>query len=119
MLLRQRSLAALLTAEIVSTTGSLMSTLALPWFVLVTTGSPARMGVTMAAELVANALAGLPGGTLAARLGARRTMLIADAARAPLIALIPILSRLGLLSFPVLIPIVFTLGCFFAPYLAS
>ena len=119
MVLRQRSLAALLTAEIVSTTGSLMSTLALPWFVLVTTGSPARMGVTMAAELVANALAGLPGGTLAARLGARRTMLIADAARAPLVALIPILSWLGLLSFPVLIAIVFTLGCFFAPYLAS
>ena len=119
MLLQQRSLVALLAAEIVSTTGSLMSTLALPWFVLVTTGSPARMGVTMAAELVANALAGLPGGNLAARLGARRTMLIADLARAPLVAAIPLLHRLGVLSFPALIAIVFALGCFFAPYLAS
>src|SRR5205809_8106175 len=112
MLLRQRSLAALLSAEIVSTTGSLMTTVALPWFVLVTTGSPTRMGITMAAELVANALAGLPGGTLAARLGARRSMLLADAARAPLVALIPVLHFLGLLSFPVLIVIVFALGCF-------
>jgi len=119
MLLRQRSVGALLAAEIVSTTGSLMSTVALPWFVLVTTGSPARMGLTMGAELLANAIAGLPGGQLAAWLGARRTMLVSDLARAPLVGAIPLLHRLGLLSFPVLVLLVFALGCFFAPYLAS
>ncbi len=51
-MLRDRSLAALLTAEIVSGLGSWMTFLALPWFVLVTTGSATRMGIVLAAELV-------------------------------------------------------------------
>jgi hypothetical protein len=38
-LLRNRSLAAVLVAELVSLTGSAMTYVALPWFVLVTTGS--------------------------------------------------------------------------------
>ena len=42
MTLRSRWLAALLAAEVVSTTGSAMTYLALPWFVLVTTGSATR-----------------------------------------------------------------------------
>jgi hypothetical protein len=49
---RPGPLAALLAAEVVSTTGSQMTLLALPWFVLVTTGSPARMGVVVAADLL-------------------------------------------------------------------
>ena len=60
-----------------------MTWLALPWFVLTTTGSPARMTFVMIAELVGFAIAGLPAGTFVQRLGARRTMLFADAARAP------------------------------------
>ena len=38
-LLRERSILALLVAEVVSTTGAQMTWLALPWFVLVTSGS--------------------------------------------------------------------------------
>ena len=72
---RRRPLAALLAAEAISTTGSQMTLLALPWFVLVTTGSPARMGVVVAADLVPMVVLALPGGALAGRLGARRTML--------------------------------------------
>jgi hypothetical protein len=49
---RRGPLAALLLAEVVSTTGSQMTLVALPWFVLVTTGSPVRMGVVVAADLV-------------------------------------------------------------------
>jgi hypothetical protein len=37
--LRQRSIAALITAEVISSLGSQMTFLALPWFVLATTGS--------------------------------------------------------------------------------
>jgi len=45
-----------------------MATIALPWFVLVTTGSPARMGAVMAAEFVGMALLGIPSGRPAAAL---------------------------------------------------
>src|SRR2546421_6103502 len=96
MTLRSRWLAALLGAEVVSTTGSAMTALALPWFVLVTTGSAARTSVVVAAELAGVALFGLPGGTLLQRLGARRTMMLCDGVRAPLLALVPALHWSGL-----------------------
>src|ERR671937_1427966 len=79
-LLRNRSLAAVLVAETVSLSGSAMTFVALPWFVLATTGSTARMGWVLAAELIPVGLFGIPSGTLIARLGAKRTMNISDAA---------------------------------------
>ncbi len=118
-LLRRPGLGALLVAEIVSSLGSQMTFLALPWFVLVTTGSPTRMGVVLAVELVPVALLGIPSGSVAARLGARQTMLICDLARVPLMASIPLLHAAGLLSFPVLLVLVGLTGCFIAPYFAS
>jgi MFS family permease len=118
-LLRQRSFAALLTAEVVSTTGSQMTWLALPWFVLTTTGSPTRMGIVMAVELAPLALFGIASGSVVARIGARRTMLACDLARAPLMGLVPLLHLLGLLSFPLLLVLVFLLGVFWAPYFSS
>jgi MFS family permease len=116
---RRRPLAAPLAAEAISATGSQMTLLALPWFVLVTTGSPARMGVVVAADLVPMVVLALPGGALAGRLGARRTMLACDLARAPLIGLVPLLHALGLLSFPVLVGLVVLHGLFWPPYWAS
>jgi hypothetical protein len=47
-ILRNRSLAALIAAEVVSSLGSRITFLALPWFVLVTTGSAAKMGIVLA-----------------------------------------------------------------------
>ena len=104
-LLAQRPLRALLAAEIVSTTGSQMTWLALPWFVLVTSGSATRMSFVVAAELLGLGLLGLPGGKLLARLGARQTMLLSDGARAPLMLLVPLLHWGGVLSFPGLLAI--------------
>jgi len=72
---RPGPLAALLAAEVISTTGSQMTLLALPWFVLVTTGSPARMGLVVAADLLPMVVLAIPGGAVAGRLGARPTML--------------------------------------------
>lgn len=118
-ILRDRSLVALMTAEVVSSLGSQMTFLALPWFVLVTTGSPARMGVVLAVELLPIALLGIPSGTLIGRLGARQTMVLGDFARAPLMLSIPLLHQAGLLSFPLLLAIVFLIGCFIAPYFSA
>jgi MFS family permease len=81
-LLRNRGLLGLLARDVVSMTGSQMTWLALPWFVLTTTGSPARMGVVLAVESASLAVFGFLSGNVVARLGPRRTMLIADAVRA-------------------------------------
>ncbi|HWJ45373.1 MAG TPA: hypothetical protein VNR63_08290, partial [Gaiellaceae bacterium] len=97
-ILRSRSLAAIIGAELVSLTGSSMTYVALPWFVLVTTGSTARMGWVLAAELVPVGLLGIPAGTLITRLGAKRTMNVADAARIPVMSAIPILHWTGHLT---------------------
>ena len=117
--MRKTPLTALVTAEIVSILGSRMTYLALPWFVLVTTGSPAKMSVVLAVEILPMALLGIPSGTVVERLGGRTTMLVCDAARAPLLASIPLLHAAGLLSFPLLLALVFALGCFMAPYFAA
>ena len=88
-MLRDRSILALLSAEVISTTGAQMTWVALPWFVLLTTGSATRTTFVAAAEVIGLALFGLPGGRVLGKLGARRTMLLCDGARAPLMAVIP------------------------------
>lgn len=117
--LRSRPLIALLTAEAISSLGSRMTFLALPWFVLVTTGSAAKMTAVLAAELLPIALLGIPSGAVISRLGARTTMVIGDAARAPLMLAIPVLYKAGLLTFPLLLVCVFAIGCFIAPYFSA
>jgi MFS family permease len=118
-ILRNRPLRALLAAEVISTTGAQMTWLALPWFVLTTTGSPARMTFVMMAELLGFAVAGLPAGSLLQRLGARRTMLVADALRAPLMLLVPVLHWSGHLGLAPLVAVAFMLGVLGAPYFAA
>ncbi len=114
-----RTLVALLAAEVVSSTGTAMTFVALPWFVLVTSGSATRMSVVLAAEVVPMALFGIPSGSVVGRLGARTTMLVCDALRTPLIVLIPVLQWSGHLSFGLLLAIVFLLGVFNAPYISA
>jgi len=117
--LRNRSLIGLVTAELVSLTGSAMTFVALPFFVLVTTGSTAKMGWVLAAEMLPIAIFGIPAGTVIAKLGAKKTMLISDAARGPLMLVIPILHSTGHLSFAALLGTTFAIGIFAAPYFAS
>jgi MFS family permease len=117
--LRNRSLIGLVTAELVSLTGSSMTFVALPFFVLVTTGSTAKMGWVLAAEMLPIAIFGIPAGTVIAKLGAKKTMLISDAARGPLLLVIPILHSTGHLSFAALLGTTFAIGIFAAPYFAS
>src|ERR1700760_304621 len=115
---RNRSLLGLVTAELVSLTGSSMTFVALPFFVLVTTGSTAKMGWVLGAEMLPIAIFGIPAGTVIAKLGAKKTMLISDAARGPLMLVIPILYHYGHLSFSALLAATFAVGVFAAPYFA-
>ncbi len=115
-MLRDRSVLALLVAETISSLGSQLSALAIPWFVLVTTGSATKMGLVFAAELVPIAVLGIPSGAVIQRLGPRRTMLLSDLVRAPLIALIPLLTIFGVLSFELLLVIAALHGLFSMTY---
>jgi MFS family permease len=119
MPVKKTAVAALVAAEITSVFGTRMTYLALPWFVLVTTGSPGKMSLVLAAELAPMAVLGIPSGMLVERIGSRNTMLLADFARAPLLAAIPLLEALGMLSFPLLLGLVALLGCFMPPYYAA
>jgi MFS family permease len=116
---KSRSLIGLISAELVSLTGSAMTFVALPWFVLATTGSTAKMGWVLAAEMLPIAIVGIPAGSFISRFGAKRTMLVSDAARGPLMLVIPILHSAGHLSFGALLGVTFAIGVFTAPYFAS
>ena len=116
---RKTAVSALVAAETISVFGTRMTYLALPWFVLVTTGSPGKMSLVLAAEILPMAILGIPSGAVVQRLGARTTMLIADSARAPILVSIPLLYSAGALSFELLLAIVALLGCFMPPYFAS
>ena len=119
MQVKKTAVSALVLAEIVSVLGTRMTYLALPWFVLVTTGSPGKMTLVLAAEIAPMAILGIPSGSLVQKIGARNTMLISDFARAPILASIPLLHAAGVLSFGLLLGLVALLGCFMPPYFAS
>lgn len=118
-LLRRPGLRTLLAAEVISTFGTQLTGLALPWFVLTTTGSATKAGLVLVAETVPVVLVGLLSGSWAERLGARRTMLVSDTCRAPLVAAIPLLAFVDALPFALLLGVVFVIGSFYAPYTAS
>ena len=106
----RRGLVGLLAAEGVSIAGSRMSMVALPWFALVTTGSPARTGLVAFAEMLPYVLACAAGGPALDQLGARRTSILADAASASAVVSIPLLHAAGLLHFGVLVGLVGVAG---------
>jgi MFS family permease len=118
-LLRDRALLALLARDVISTAGSQMTWVALPWFVITTTGSATKMAIVVAVEAAALGIVGFASGNLVGRVGLRRTMLVADACRAPLLAAIPLLHAAGLLSFPLLLVLVFAVGAFGTPSFVS
>lgn len=118
-LFRNRALLGLLARDVVSLTGSQMTWLALPWFVLTTTGSASRMALVLAVESASLALFGFLSGDLAARLGPRRTMLVADAVRVPLVAAVPLLHALDALSFPLLLVLVAAISAVATPSFAA
>jgi MFS family permease len=87
----RRPLVALFVADAVSMTGNVMALAAIPWFVLVTTGSAAQTGLVAAANLVPIVLANLLGGAVVDRLGFRRASIVADLASGASVAAIPLL----------------------------
>ena len=81
----------LFAANAISLVGNVLSAIAIPWFVLQTTGSATQTGITGFFTVFPVVLAGLFGGTLVDRLGYKRTSIIADIASGVTTALIPLL----------------------------
>jgi MFS family permease len=106
---------ALLGANAISMTGNMAALVAIPWFVLETTGSPARTGITAFAALLPNVLSATFGGALVDRLGYRRASIVADLASAGAVAAIPLLHSTVGLQFWQLVVLVFLGGLLDAP----
>ena len=106
----RRGLFGLLGAVGVSLLGTRMSFLALPWFVLSTTGSPTQTGLVAAAELTPYVLVQALGGPLIDRLGAWRTSVLTDLGAAAFLGAIPVLHGLGALTLDSLVSMVAVAG---------
>lgn len=113
---RPRAAAATLLAVIaLADTGTRVMAIAVPWFVLVSTGSATQTGLVAAFELAPYVLAKALGGPLVDRLGQRRVSIAADLASAVLIGCIPVLQLAGALSLPVLLVLVAGAGAVRGP----
>jgi MFS family permease len=110
---------ALLTANAISMSGNAMAMIAIPWFVLETTGSATDTALSGAAGAIPIVIAAVIGGVWVDRLGHRRASIYSDVASGVTIALIPILYLLGWLSFPVLLVLVFFGALLDAPGVAA
>ncbi|HEX5500035.1 MAG TPA: MFS transporter, partial [Thermomicrobiales bacterium] len=100
-------LAALLTANAISGVGNVLTALAVPWFVLQTTGSPTQAGVAGFFAIAPVVIASFFGGALVDRLGFKSSSIAADVASGVTVALIPALFARGQLPFWLLLVLVF------------
>lgn len=111
----RRPLYGWLTAEAVSLTGTRISMIAIPWFVLTTTGSATQTGLVAFAEMTPMVLLMVLGGPVIDRLGPRRVAVACDLGSSVAVALIPILYAVGLLTFPILLAVVGLAGALRGP----
>jgi MFS family permease len=87
----RRPLYALYVADSVSLVGNVVAQLAIPWFVLVTTDSPALTGLAVFFNFLPVVIATFFGGVIVDRLGFRTTSVAADLTSSAAVAAIPAL----------------------------
>jgi len=96
-------------------TGTRVSMIALPWFVLTTTGSATKTGLIAFAELLPLVLSKALGGPVIDRVGARRVAIACDALSVVAVGLVPLLHALGVLGLPLLLVLVAVGGALRGP----
>jgi MFS family permease len=95
--MRRAPLYALYGADAISLSGNAVAQVAIPWFVLTTTGSAALTGLVVFFNFLPIVLAAFFGGVVVDRLGFRAASVVADLASAAAVAAIPLLhSTVGL-----------------------
>lgn len=112
---RRAPVLGLLTANAISLTGSALTALAVPWFVLETTGSATRTGISAFFTVLPLVLASFVGGAVVDRVGARRMSVMADVASGVTVATIPLLYHTVGLAFWQLLLLVFFRALLDAP----
>ncbi|WP_327209138.1 MFS transporter [[Kitasatospora] papulosa] len=105
-----RPLGGVLAAMAVSLTGTRISVVAVPWFVLVTTGSATQTGLVAFCEMTPYVVVKAFTGPLVDRIGPRVVSWTTDLASASAAAAVPLLHSLDLLSFPLLLVLVALIG---------
>lgn len=98
---------ALLTGGAVSLIGNQLTALAIPWFVLQTTGSAGRTGLVAFFTLLPTVLAMVFGGALVDRVGHRRMSIVSDLLSAATVAAVPLLYHTVGLPFAALLVLAF------------
>jgi MFS family permease len=106
---------ALVASDALSLAGSVVAALAIPWFVLTTTGSPAKTGIAAFFATVPLAVSALLSGGLVDRVGARRASVVADLLAGASIAAIPALHAVGRLEYWHILVLAFASGAFDGP----
>lgn len=103
-------LVGLLTAMAVSLTGTRVSAIALPWFVLVTTGSATQTGLVAFFEMAPYVVVKAFTGPLVDRAGPRTISWTTDLISAAAAVAVPLLHTADRLSFPLLLVLVALIG---------
>jgi MFS family permease len=111
----RRPLYGWLTAEAISLTGTRVSMIALPWFVLTTTGSATRTGLVALAEMLPLVVLKVLGGPVIDRVGARRVAITCDLLSVLAVGAIPLLHESGWLPFPLFLLLVALAGALRGP----
>jgi MFS family permease len=112
---RRRPFSGYLAAQAISVTGTRVSMIAIPWFVLTTTGSATRTGVVAFAEMAPLVVLQALAGPLMDRLGARRVAIACDLLSVLVVGAVPLAHALGVLSFPLLLGLVVVAGSLRGP----
>ena len=99
-----------LAAETISLLGTKISMIAIPWLVLVTTGSPTRTGLVAVAEITPMVLLKAAGGPVVDRIGPRRVAITVDLLSMVAVGMIPLLHQAQALTFPLLLVLVAVAG---------
>src|SRR3954469_6729551 len=110
-----RPMIALLSAYGISLVGTRLSMIALPLFVLATTGSPTRTGFVAMAEMAPYVLSQGLSGPITDRVGPRRMSIVSDLVSVVVVGLIPVLHHFGLLHFSTLVALVALAGAVRGP----
>lgn len=111
----RRPLYGWLGADAISLMGTRVSMIALPFFVLTTTGSPEKTGLVAVAELLPLVLLKVLGGPIIDRVGARRVAISCDWGSLAVVGTIPFLHAAELLSFPIFLGLVAVAGALRGP----
>lgn len=111
----RRALFGLYAANGVSITGNVLTVLAVPWFVLQTTGSATRTGIAAAASSLPIMLSAAFSGTFADRIGHRRASVVSDLVSSAIVLLVPVLHATVGIEFWQLLGLVFLRSMFATP----